>query len=60
MIRVKFTGGTNYCGTDEEAIFEFEDGTSEDIIRDEAADWAIDNAGVWSDIEILEEGDEEE
>lgn len=60
MIRVKFEGGTNYCGTDEEEIFEYPDGTSEEEMENDANNWAIENAGVWSTIEILEDEDEEE
>lgn len=60
MIRVRFEGGTNYCGTDEDAIFEYPDGTSLDEMEEDANHWMMENIGVWSTVEVLDDDEEEE
>lgn len=60
MIRVLARVDTGWAGCWEEEEFEFEDGTTEEEIRDYVAEWGNEIVEVHTSFEILSQGEGEE
>ena len=53
---VRFNFDTDYVGTEDEEIFEYEDGTSSDKIMDDLEAWKDNRVSYWAEI-VDEDGE---
>lgn len=55
-MKVRFNFDTDYVGTEDEEIFEYEDGTSSDKIMDDLEAWKDNRVSYWAEI-VDEDGE---
>ncbi|MDN6100770.1 MAG: hypothetical protein L0L22_07720 [Staphylococcus equorum] len=53
---VRFNFDTDYLGTEDEEVFEYEDGTSSDKIMDDLEAWKDNRVSCWAEI-VDEDGE---
>ncbi len=53
---VRFNFDTDYLGTEDEEVFEYEDGTSSDKIMDDLEAWKDNRVSYWAEI-VDEDGE---